>query len=943
MSKKLYFDGVNSNTNVVVTVPGLRFTRHITENGSVYIPVRMHPVYGVEMPMLEVDNDGDYPIIDLELPLHTPLYHYVKDGTLSIFRLLEEGSEDKQKLYELLMAKMYREDDEAGRPRRFGIFNPKKRHSYVVVGNRQQMKRWLGDDVIAKHDNAQKVAALTMGSSSFLYNKEKSNNEEFYNILIVNHQEYLGDVLPEYVGKIPGGWEGTPVHDGCVITDTKFMISKYSSDAKSGAKVEYFQTYAAQARFRDPGLAKLKFCTDVNMMHRVMERNGFSHMIGQVDGVCSLSVIKSYPQDFKPGDVISVSLTDVVNGLRLVAAPVSDGTSSLGGQIVRLAYKPSTDLLIEKGAPERALILKEAIQADASAYERVLKADKDSSLGDAVTEYIKYLCYAFPDTSKPSGYRVPMYESAWRHSLARFKSFYLRDVIKCRTAKVSFKIQCDPELDRLEFERYLDTETWVNYVSKPAKAQKKVRRLLESTKFLAVGRNPLVGDANCQDVLDSGFSNPTSDTMYVSCRMWYSMFGDEDGDSCFIVLSDVAQFIVERRNAPPVGEPKSKYVQDAVANTVPDTEIFLKLVEAHRMISEAAINTGIADLTTRGIVIANKIKGIEMTHQEIIDMAEYCEGAIQSMKRKGGKTASAGSSEDNLRDQIVKKFWKHPEPFPTGMLASREYKLLTKNYSLGKEATSDSKIMMTMINGLNDPRPYCATIPHRVVWEKLQGVKPSMRHADSLDLRKIFEKRWNAICPYLKYGGYVTEENGVKGKFEFFFDMPWIIKISDDAMTHYRNGARAARTITENSERKIAFSNIKEGIRAYLKANEPICEENPELVHIKDKHGFSPVDYYYRAIIARIGMLGFGAGNSQRNLDDDGAPRAYSLPGGAFWYLPEKHLISVAKSIDPDNPWTIKAEESIDDILKKQEESKRRRQERQLAQDNELDDDPDPF
>lgn len=923
----LYYEGINPNAVVHVTCRALKLKRFVTENGTEYIPKTHNPVFGKEMPVLD-DVITDY---QLEIAQHTPIYEYIKRGDIEVIALAEDHSDNRHDVYQLAMQLLFTQDRKNGKEIRFAIYDPKKDNaSYMLVGTRKQFIKVFGDDILAKHDNPQKVQPLISGSSAFLYNHEKSKHE-YMDILIVSPQEYLGDVLSDYIGKIPGGWEGVPIHDGAVVTSTKFLVKKYMNPRKradleaKGKSPKYFQVSAPQARFREPALAKLKFCTDEFSMMEILTRNGYGHMAGKVHGVCSLSVIKSYPIDFKPGDVIRISLTDPVGGLRLIAAPTSSGSSSLGGQSgARLDHEAYEKLLLEKGADKRAKMLRHAMEGDAHGWAWLLKvADKDGDLGDAVTEYIKHLCYAFKDEKVPSGWRVPMYLSNYKHAMTRYRSAYERKVVKCNTAPFGFKIQADITLDKMGFDHYLAEGEMVNFISWPGKLEQKYKYMLKKHMYVAVGRNPLVSFLNCQDSLDSGLDNPTKDTVYVPSWMWYSMFGDEDGDGCFVVLSNEAKFKVGRRPAPPKEEYKSKYKSDESVANVTDEEIWTKLIEVHDLINSSKMNTGIADLVTRAIILANKVKGKEMTEQELLEMAEFCELQIQSMKRKGGKTADV--SEDDVMDLsrlLVKKFWKHDIPCPTGKNGVREYRLLTKDAGLGRSA-SDQRIMEGYCRLFKDPSEYCKTVPYRKMFEQLRGVKMYMNHGDSEKLRMYFEKRWSEVKASVFAGGYTYVVDGNKIFYPFNFNVNHIVGAFGIIDDFYGKESRIAMKIDDNTARKKAYGILKEKILNFLKDNEPKAFEdergNVHFPDVPDTFGNTRIDYFYRALIIYTGMKSFRAGVSTNN--PEGEPRAYSRSGNAFWYLPWKHLIAVARQMNPDNPYAKNGEENIERKLREIEEA----------------------
>lgn len=949
--KRLFFDGVNSNTTEEIDVYGIYLLRD-DKGQIVYAP---NSIFRRDMPVLQTTKgeDGKPCMVKYPIPVYSPVYRAWKEGKISIMALLEDDQDLRAELFKVFLASLYAQGMKTG-VFRTGIYNYKQNKAYAIYGTREELTEFYGDDILAKYENPFKIAPLGMGPSTYVFRPDMSDISKL-KIALIN-QEQLATVLTDPEFKDVAG--GEMVGDGNFFLNVETYYRKYNFSPTKQKNADFVKGFAAQIRALEPGVIKAKFCIDYKQMNKVLKRNGLEHLIGKVDGVGSIGNMKTWPEDWKHGQVIEINVDpEDWKGLRIVQQQIPDnkgyiGKSSIGPQAIRSDIEMIRKLLVEKGAVEEAKLLKLAVDGDVEAFEKILAADKDETLGDALKMYVEYISMSKKDSSMPSGYRIPCYEPANNVRLVRLLSFYQRQVKKVVSDMLSFKIQTNPDLDVLELKHYLKTGEHINYVMFPG-GNKKTREHLTEKQFVNVGRNPWVGPANLQGatfVRDENGNivwNHTTDTIYVSAKFGYSMFADDDGDPCLVCTSNVAFFPVIRRTMPPVEPPKSKYMTNEEYAKLDDWYVFINIVNALNSSLDALANTGIADNTSRAILITARTYGVDIPADQLLRMAEVCELMIQKMKRKSGKTADV--TEDELlsvADSLVNSFWPlEGKKLYTGPYAHNEVKLQTKDAGKGR-FSKESEIMAEFIKLFNKTKSICEMNPYDVVYNELRGCKFVLDHSDSTRIKKFFEDQWKAEIGKLSKKGEVVD-----GKFiEYGFSQTFIAKFCAEVDGYVRIAKDKARAISDTKARKKEFALIAEDVRNAIAdarvidndGNSVPLDKTPVFYDIfpidlrteeEKKHDetvgrkpkYSCEDVFIKYCTLYFGKTGFGCVPKKDRTGDT------SLGGSVYFLMPENFLIAYARILDPENPFALKAQIALPKIIEKRQKQEEARRERELA------------
>lgn len=617
-------------------------------------------------------------------------------------------------------------------------------------------------------------------------------------------------------------------------------------------------------------------------------------LVWHFNAIATKDLIKTRVDELNEGDIIEFPAT----ALRIVGIKLSDGKSALGRQSIAL-HGDSVRQLLREYAVEKAKVVYKALEGNPEAFYNVLMADTEATFEDAPLMPAKVFGFM------PSRDRIPMYESIFNVIMARIYTYCMEHVLKAKIFDYAAYVEVNEDLDKIEQAHFEEHGTWINVFNAPH-CNKFLKANKEGVNW-NIGRNPIVAGGNVQGFIFNEF-NDTTDTIEISARALYTMFGDVDGDTVIIFPHKHISFPVYTRPAPAREEGKKK-----AKALIPEEKMCDAAIDAAMAVIQSAKDTGVLDNRRRQIITERWAAGRPCTPNEIMQMGNITEDAISGMKHHDAGAVIGAE------DLIIKKFGvngKSARP----KNAPQEFRAISKHGGNSKAAGSPKECMLSLVRTWKklDTTRYN---PYDEVLAQLKDASTKIHHKDSQWMKQQLVNFWrDNIAKHHRRGFYPWTEGEVK---------MWALaltkgsdKVFDgEGITGHGNEARIINKKYGHMKR--------ERRQAYADLNAKYCDYVRMITkHILVKYFKDLEDKeerqkwamrFMRQLMIQVGIAGFFTGTRR---DDMGMPgEMFSTGGSCFWCFPMKEgILWLSKQLDPENPYLERIEEAVEANIKKREE-----------------------
>lgn len=624
------------------------------------------------------------------------------------------------------------------------------------------------------------------------------------------------------------------------------------------------------------------------------------------DMIMGISNFKTLKHTLKHGDIVMYP----VSGLRFINIKVRDGKSSLGVQSVRLQHELVRQILSEH--TDKAQMVVDALKGDVQAILDILSADTEASFEDIPHQILKVVASAIMDPSMPSGWRAALYKSQHMVLLSRIHSFLIQNVYKVRMFGFAAYLECNEELGRLENEHFARTGEWKYFFTAPSK--NKISKANKKGVKWNIGRNPIVGSGNFMEFTLAGF-NGTSDTIELSPRALFTMFGDVDGDTCIIFPHDTIGFPTVIRPAEPVKKGEKKE-----SKPLPTDAQFADIcIDAMQQIVKSANDTGNLDNLSRQILIERWVAGIPLTLEEIMEMGIIVQMAIDGMKHSDIK------ADEDAAMALVRKFGVKGK-IKKLKDAPKEYIVLRSYGSNSSLRGLPAECMLNIVRNLKD-----ITVskynPYQDIIGVLANAETKCIHEDSAAIRNLCIQEFAKITQQHNEALATMRRKGVRNPSTrdwFGWTIADLRSVaqelmygSKDFLGHTFDGYVSEIQILANDpklkkdkvRRREEFTEANKYYKAMLEdIATAVVEASP--LDVKN-HPTARREFMYQLMVA-IGTRAFGVSTDQ----ETGSKTSRS--GSLFWQFPVQIIFDFFKRVNPDNPFFDVAQDAIDAYHKKQ-------------------------
>ena len=818
--------------------------------------------------------------------VNTAYFPYVASKALRVFRVSCPDPEVKLLIIQKILKDAWNTGmKKYGKPK-FGITKDADGSDFnIFVGFREVFNEIIGDELSLYPMIKPWLPCCTP------YRLENiSNNNRNLKILVIDTKEV----------------DGVRTHDGEMMLRAQIKRIKYLSERAKAKLIEEnkpteFIDRIDHAQIRTSGVEQNVVKANCYFYKKDGEGDVFMKFYGfepsDYDGVIEISNFKTNPLNLKHGDVWTINSKDIH-----IINFITGGGSSLGVQLVAAPLTAAKNILIEKNIEKIGTIFKGALAGRAEDVKYVLSQDKEMTMEDAYIMEQQCLSFAIP---RNGDWYSPMFKSAFNRLTARLETFYEQSVIKVQVSKHCYysKSKAGRLLDIIE-KVALEKGKKANAFIAPNNSE--FLKEVNEHKYCSLYRSPLVSRGNIQtgtflttkncgltldeikmyglivsNVEAKDGSNyvvcSSKTTIMVSEGFWKEAFGDFDGDIVQVCLSNTAFFPWSRTELPEIKKEKEE------PKVLTNREFFDYLMDYYTQSIQSAMDIGIIDVTCRQIYTERMEAGNPVQHAESQMMGLTREAAIQSKKRKGGKTAAVAEDEEVVKE-LIKKYGVNGK-LQRGTAVPMSHRLLVKSAGLpvfdadGKFLRTNTNILYERIRMFNSIR-INANDPYSPLWTVMKGSSLNMRESDSEYLRRKMVELWNRI------NDATGIEIGPKTR-------SLIRRFGDELVNGstkyygYRAAAKSYAKITDESKRSKAFGDLAKEIKAKIE------------VFAADMVGDNKVKELalLRALAVYIGTISFGMSETEKGV--------YSKPGYCFWYFNKAVLYWIAKEIHPENPYIV--------------------------------------
>jgi len=644
--------------------------------------------------------------------------------------------------------------------------------------------------------------------------------------------------------------------------------------------------------------AKVKMNMDSVMYEAKVLQYGYD--IHSQDAIMGISNFKTQKDRLKHGDIVMIPITPEKPGIRFVNIMVSEGKSSMGVQSIRLQADLVRQILSQ--ALPKAETVKWALLGDAQSVLAVLQSDTEAGFEDAPKQPAQSIGCAFPDVAMPSGWRVPMHESQYNVILARIYTYLIQNVYKVRMSNLGAYLECNEDLDRMEREHFMETGEWVYFTNLPYK--KKVIKEVEAGMKINIGRNPIVGSGNFMEFLFAGW-NGSTDSVQISARALWTMFGDVDGDKCIILFHETIAFPTVVRELD-ISKPSAK--KDIVLPTPEEfSEICIKSVN---QILDSALDTGRLDNLSRQIITENWAAGTPLTPVQILEMGVIVQLAIDGMKHSDVR------ADEDAGKAIVRKYGVNGK-IKKVAFAPQEYTALRPdggisglrgNYRLCMEA------ILRKLKGITTTQHN----PYNEILGVLRDSTAYMIHSDSETIQIWCQQEWREIVEQHTS----NTPKGVDPKAYFGWTPDFIIKIGDALCNGHSNFykiniegyftcsrelSRDKKLARDKKQRRLSFAALHQEYTDYV---ELATQHAINSEYISDESATWSASTFKYQLMCYVGTKAFGM--NMRTNQETGRSKKTSRAGSLFWTFPMFDcILPFLEKVNGGNPFLGQVKEAI--------------------------------
>jgi len=969
-------------------------------------------VKGVKVrPILSQSGDGTVGRIDqewcwTEVNVNTPQYKYIKSGdiipiVMDVDDVLEfnkdgklvhslakvEKSDACKRMWHFFSRRAFKVTDDNGnlKDRRW-IFGEPKEYKFFAstkkIWNKIFNQDLYEDGWFDKNPN--KTWKATTGTPREC--KAVGSTREQFRLRLVDEEYFKPESLKAEL--IAAGLEGDALeaawarvlgykkYDGVIHTNgIKFRVltkrdfrppRKRKALAKwKGPRWRWIRS-VLQVRSAEGSPAALKGTIngDKDTYDHRCKRGGFHP--DEQDGISTMDIIKTNKKKFKHGDIVVFNTSDI----EVIKFRMSNWSSSIGTQCIRLDTPSARILYEEKGVPKRAELLKLAAEGRLDQlFELLSYGGKEDTWEDSRTLGLKLIFGSqyIPDWGD---WRSILHSQNRGTINARLRSFMVENVLKNACWDRAYYLQTDGRLDEYEEMHHqhklrkaysdltmgkdttLSFEQWsVNakggklipfeYVARPPKSNE-IKTLVEAGNHFNLGGNPLVGPGNLMGftvLIDN--PNPTYDSWYISHRAAKTMYRDVDGDMIIVVPSKLVKFPTY------IAKPSMvETIKEEKPVITTDEEYFEQiLIPIVDQAFNSAAAVGRLDNLTRRLVVerwwawtefnvkvekglfkkqfdrmtelerASFIKLHEpLTPEECLDMGQVVENHIAGLKHAGRFLSLEETEELLISNYGIYEPRAGERVLGYVSQAHNDYKIMRPDVG-NKDCAGSPSFQMNEVARLLPHTTFHNLHPLDTTFEKMRGMEIVVHHEDSVRIQKAFQEEHRAVVERIGKNVY-----------------PW--KLRDITVPGEKLGkgysaesVQLMRKRLDRKARRAAFSDLYKKYKAMI---EEILIQKFGSTTSNSALAFS------RQLAIYVGMTQFGMSKTDQDR---------SLGGSCFWcFDPVEVVLFFAERWDqpvsvpggrrpegvPANPYIIKVRESV---------------ERQLVEDNEFaqEDGPDSY